>query len=250
MKKLILTLALIVPALSFTGCSSDNKTTQEEPTLPKSEVSISLDYTFVESGNMSRSGASAYQEFFDNYIKTKQLAPKKYSLTFDTEEGKQAQSVTGPWAGKSLKLREGTYKVKGYSYPTFEDNHPYHKSASDSLFLNFDETVNISKTTTKLTLSAQYDCFLLLFPAENIDRIIASYHNQPQKVGNVYCYFVNAASYNYGASSSSLDLSVFRKDGTIVDVQIGGMGFEKGKYYYFDDLTNSFNIEPMPNGNQ
>lgn len=250
MKKLLLMLALVVSALTFTGCSSDNNTAQEEPTLPKSEVSISLDYSFVESGNMSRSGETVYQEFFDNYIKTKQLAPKNYSLTFVTEEGKQAQSVTGPWTGKSFKLREGTYKVKGYSHPFFEDSNPYFNTASDSLFLNFDETVNISKTTSKLTLSAQYDCFLLLFSADNISQIIASFNNQPQKVGNVYCYFVNTASYNYGGTSSSLYLTILRKDGTKVVAQIGGLGFEKGKYYYFDDLTNTFNIDPMPNGNQ
>lgn len=241
-------LALIVPMLAFSGCGSESQ--PNEPQAPKEEVLVELNYSFVESGSMSRSGEDAYQKFFDTYIKTKILAPKNYTLTFNTEEGITAQSVSGPWAGASVKLREGTYQVSGNSFPsTYKNDSGHYKYASDSLYVKFDEPININKDTKAIPLSAQYDCYLLLFNAENISEIHSTFAASPQKAGDVYYLFVNAGVYTSYSSQYALSIIITRKDGTRIETRIGGMGFEKGKYYYFDDVSNSFNIEPMLNGN-
>lgn len=247
MKKFLLMLALIVPMIAFTSCGGDN----DDPQPQKTDVEVNLDYTFVESGNMSRSGETSYQQFFENYIKTKRLAPKGYSLSFNNEDGIEVQTVSGPWGGASIKLREGTYQVSGTSFPTtYSKETGYYKYTSDSLYLNFSESVNISKTTKQITLLAKYDCYLLLFNADNIEQIQSTFAVAPQKAGNVYYLFVNAGTYSYMGNQEVLSIIITRKDGTRIRTKIGGLGFEKGKYYFFDDITNSFNIEPMPNGNQ
>lgn len=248
MKKLFFTLALIVPMLSFTGCGSGQQ--QDEPEPQKAEVNIKLDYTFYESGSMSRSGESAYQEFYNNYVKSKKIAPKHYNLTFKTEDGTVAQKVSGPWSGKSITLKEGKYVVSGNSYHTnYNSDRGGERYVCDSLYLTFDEPVSITKTTNSLTLTANYDCYLLLFNAATIKTIRSTFSVDPQKAGGVYYLFVNADTYNWMGSPSKLSIIVYKTDGTRVDMTIGGMGFEKGKYYFFDDMTNSFNIDPMPNGN-
>lgn len=78
-KKLLF--ALIGTAgLAFTSCSSDNEDmTTNEPQM----VSVKLDFTFEQSGDMTRaSGAETYAAFYEKYIKTKKLTPKNYSLSF------------------------------------------------------------------------------------------------------------------------------------------------------------------------
>ena len=50
---------------------------------PKEEVEFKLDYTFAESGDMTRAtGEEVYTTFYDKYIKTKVLTPRNYTLTF------------------------------------------------------------------------------------------------------------------------------------------------------------------------
>lgn len=248
MKKLLLALALMVPMLAFTGCGGENR--QDEPVAPKAEVKVGLDYAFLESGSMSRSGETAYQEFYNNYVKTKQIAPKSYELTFKTEDGTIAQTVSGPWIGSSVVLKEGNYTVTGNSYHSnFRSDNKSVRYVCDSLYLSFEEPVSITKETVKLVLKAQYDCYLLLFNEANIKTIQTTFGVNPQKAGSVYYLFVNADTYKWMDLNYSLSIIINKKDGTRIDLSIGGMGFEVGKYYFFNDMTNSFDIDPMPNGN-
>ncbi len=252
MKKLIVMMMLaVVMAASMTSCSSQT----DEPTTPTpEEVSVKLDYAFFEQGSMSRSGESVYESFYNDYVKTKILAPYSYYLTFRVEDDVRA-TMQGPWGGAGIRLKEGNYKVVGSSTPKIYSSSHGAEDICDSLYIHFDEPVSITKTTEKITLSAKYDCYLLLFNANNIKSITASFGDKKlAQVGNVYYLFVRKDCYttqgSFGPYNTALYLDIVKKDGTKIDnLKIGEQGFEKGKYYYFNDMTNSFDIDPMVNGN-
>lgn len=246
MKKLILFMMLAVAMVaSFTSCSSKG----DEPTPPPQEVDVKLDYAFFEQGSMSRSGESVYESFYNDYIKTKILAPYSYRLIFYVEDDVMAD-MEGPWSGAGIRLKEGNYKVQGYSNPKIHSNDASGEYVCDSLFLDFNEPVSITKTTEKVTLSAKYNCFLLLFNAENIKSITASFGNKKlAQAGNVYYLFVRQNYYVTSSYTTWLSLNIVKKDGTKISYSLKGNDFEKGKYYYFNDMTNSFDIDPMVNGN-
>ncbi len=248
MKKFLLLLVLMVPMLAVTGCGGD--ALKDEPVSEKSDVEVNLDYTFFESGSMSRSAEATYQEFYDNYVKTKLIAPKSYELTFKTEGGAIAQTVSGVWNGTSVLLKEGQYNVTGKSYhANYTSQNNGIRYVCDSLYLSFEEPISISKETKTLVLKAKYDCYLLLFKEENIKSIQSTFGVDPQKAGAVYYLFVNADTYKWMNDTVKLSIIIYKKDGTRINQTIGNMGFEVGKYYFFDDMTNSFDIDPMPNGN-
>ena len=243
MKKVFSLMLLIATiAVACQSCSSDNN----EPAPEPQEVEVKLDYSLFESGSMTRSGETVYQQFYNDFIKTKELAPKTYSLSF-VANNKYVQQVSGKWGiDDAVLLREGTYSVSGTSAPA--DGTYF----SDYMYLLFNEEVNISKEMTKLTLNAKYDCFLLMFDAVNIKTISATFStysggSELSKAGNTYYLFVNSTKNGEGRD---LYIKLTRQNGSNVELNIAAMGLQKGKYYYFNDMTNSFDIDPMENGNQ
>lgn len=249
MKKLIVMMSAVMAA-AIVSCSSEI-----DCLIPSlEEVSVKLDYAFFEQGSMSRSGESVYESFYNDYVKTKILAPYSYELTFMVED-KVIASMKGPWGGAGIRLKEGDYKIVGSSIPKIYSSYQGAEDICDSLYLNFNEHVSITKVTEKITLTAKYDCYLLLFNADNIKSITASFGDKKlAQIGNVYYLFVRKDYYttqgSYGPYNTELCLDIVKKDGTKIDnLEIGKQGFEKGKYYYFNDMTNSFDIDPMVDGN-
>ena len=161
MKK-IFGLMLLCAASVFYSC--------EKEYVPQ-EVELSLDYTFIESGSMSRaSGEEVYTNFYNKYIKTKELTPKTYELTFSNKDGVVLE-IADLWSHKhGVRLPEGEYTVRGISHP-IEKVLDRQYFPSDSLYIRFNEKVNITKDMTVLTLTALYDSYLLLFDTSNINNI-------------------------------------------------------------------------------
>lgn len=248
MKKVFsLMLLLATIAVACQSCSSDNN----EPAPEPQEVEVKLDYSLFESGSMTRSGETVYQQFYNDFIKTKELAPETYSLSFFlAPDDEFKQRASGPWNGAMLSLRTGNYHVTGESYPSnYSASEAASRYVSDKLYLKFDETIAVSSTTTNLKLTAKYDCYLLLFNKEGIKKITYNFQRGDKvasNVGDVYYMFV----YKDTDSYEKLYVDVEKTDGTKINLIIAGNGFEKGKYYYFNDMTNSFDIDPMVNGNQ
>lgn len=225
---------------------------------PKEEVEFKLDYTFSESGDMTRAtGEEVYTEFYDKYIKTKVLTPKSYTLEFIPKgESNSVIKINGNWNDKDcVRLPEGEYTVIGTSYPLEE----YAKIGikelpSDTVYISFNETVNIVNDMTTLTLNAKYDSFLLLFDRENTSKIELN-ETSKQLSCDESCYWLFAketswTNWDNGFSFTHyLGAKIIRNNGVEVDVEFGKLSLTKGKYYYFNDMTNSFDIPMMESGN-
>lgn len=220
----------------------------------KTYARVSLNYTFAESGNLSRAtGAEVYNNFYENYIKTKVLTPKSYSLKFTHKETGATATINGLWENKDMvRLVEGTYTVTGSSTPKPKSNS---LAPSDTVFLSFNEDVIVTKDMTNLNLTAIYDSYLLLFDNTNYSSIkfrqyAASAGSTIEKplyqTDEVYCLFIR--DFNYGSFGAPVIITK-RLDNQNTTITLNEFPFEKGKYYYFNDMTNSFDIPPMESGN-
>lgn len=213
------------------------------------EVTFSLGYSFAESGSMTKSGSQAYDDFYGKYIKTKELAPKTFVLTFTNKETGATATVRGDWAkNHSFKLLAGEYEVTGTS-------HPSTSKCLDSLYLCFNENIIISNETQSINLTAQYDSYLLMF--DKGDKNSVKYRYWPASPANTTELIdLNVVDEIYYAFFYELigsrpdNAIVINRNGVVSTITMDDMPFEKGKYYYFNDLSNSFDIPPMGNGNQ
>lgn len=247
----MLTIASLV---GFTSCSSD-----EEDIYSPQQVDLTIDYTFIESGSMTRVsttraiGADVYDDFYNKYIKTKQLTPTTYSLTFRNKEtGEVVMTIDGNWSEtNNIRLPEGNYTVTGKSQPIEKETYYGYEYPSDTVYLTFEEDVKIIKDMSNLTLTANYDAFLLLFDTENTEKIRMNSERLLTSNNNVYWLFMRDKMYrtSSGSSTGYYDLDISRKNGDKLNIQIKNIPFEKGKYYYFNDMTNSFDIPKMESGN-
>lgn len=240
MKKILFT---IIITLAFIGCSEESVVEQ----LSK-EVEVSLDYSFVESGSMTRAGSTAYTNFYNKYIKTKQLTPKNFELTFKNKETGATATVKGNWDKKhSFKLVTGEYEISGTSHPSAI----YYMSCLDSLYLSFKEDVTITNNTEGINLTAQYDSYMMMFDKSDKEKISYRYtgggstsveYTTLKNVDGIYYAFFCKLRANIN------DICITRNKETSI-INLDKIPFEKGKYYYFNDTDNSFNIPPMKEGN-
>ena len=244
MKKIVGWMLLCAIALGLSSC--------EEEYVPQ-EVEFLIDYAFTESGSMTRAtGSETYTYFYDKYIKSKQLTPKTYTLQFTNNDTKATATIRGNWERKdAIRLPEGNYTIEGVSQPI--EKYEY----SDSVFLAFKQVVDLNKDDSNLVLNAMYDSFLLMFDAENTAEIelgtVISSSGSPEKQvvndGKLYWLFLESVICSYDRKDYSYCLDITRKDGLRSYISLKNMPFEKGKYYYFNDMTNSFNIPLMEPGN-
>lgn len=240
--------------ICFTSCSND-----EDEFYTPQEVDLTLDYTFVESGSMAKAsatratGADVYDDFYNNYIKTKQLTPTTYSLTFKNKEtGEVVMTIDGTWSeANSIRLPEGNYIVTGKSRPIEKETYYGYEYPSDTVYLTFEEEVKIVKDMSNLTLTANYDAFLLLFDTDNTEKIQMNREKLLTSNNDIYWLFVRDKMYrtSSGSSTGYYELDITRKNGDKLNIQLKNIPFEKGKYYYFNDMTNSFDIPKMESGN-
>lgn len=237
MKKILL---LMMTTLAIAGCSNEE---QNNP-VPE-EVTVNIDYDFWESGSMSRSGADLYTNFYNKYIKTKLLTPTTYTLSLSTKDVPKPTTINGYWGNKDgIRLIEGTYNIYGTSNPISS------KASIDTLSMSFSEKVAITKETTSITLTAKHSSFMLIFDASNttsieysayINSIYTTYNLN--KKDDIFYIFISKDI------QESDKIIITRKNKKQITINLYGLPFEKGKYYYFNDVTNSFDIPPMTEGN-
>ena len=239
MKKVVSFLLLCVAAAGCLSCDNG-----EDVNVEKKLVDVCFGVKFVESGSMSRGIAEdTYQDFYNKHIVTKELVKDDYKLTIKDENGNIIAEVNGTWNTTSIQLLTGKYRVTGSST---------HNVDFSKVSLTFDEEINVSESET-FNLTAQYDCFLLLFPRK--DAHYAYYYYDGSYSGSItampiiddLCYmFIREGSLKskicyYAGFASSQDR---------VDVTLSNYGeiFQIGNYYYFNIVTGTFTIPPMDNG--
>ena len=242
MKKLLF---FAIATLFLASCA------QEEPQQPKEMVDVTFNYMFAESGDMARSTADdAYTTFYNEQIKTKKLTPQHYTLYFKTASGNSVYTLKSRWdRNTKFNLLEGEYTVTGTSAPI--------TNTIDTLYLKFEEKVTISKDNPIISLTAINDCFLLLFEAEDINSIefkkafetTASYTVNtfnPTKLNDLYFAF-NHKMVSYNSATNTIDIKY--NDNSSNSINLNFISFSKGKYYFFNRYSNSFDVPAMEAGN-
>lgn len=230
----------MMTTLAIAGCSNE-----EQNNLVPEEVTVNIDYDFWESGSMSRSGADLYTNFYNKYIKTKLLTPTTYTLSLSTKEMPKPTTINGYWGNKDgIRLVEGTYNIYGTSNPISS------KKSIDTLSMSFSEKVAITKETTSITLAAKHSSYMLIFDASNTTSIDFSGYLHGEsgtysltKKDDIFYIFISKDI------QESDKIIITRKNKKQITINLYGLPFEKGKYYYFNDVTNSFDIPPMTEGN-
>ena len=147
-----------------------------------------------------------------------------------------------------MSILEGSYTVEGESAPI--------RTTVDTLSLKFSEDVVITKDTKEVMLNAQYDSFLLLLNAQEIKSAEYKYSTSVnafrvidlRNAAGLYYMFVK--TYFSHDENVGQDMIVTRQDnGGGETIYLNELPFEIGKYYYFNEVTNSFNIPAMEEGN-
>lgn len=122
--------------------------------------------------------------------------------------------------------------------------------------MSFKENINIDKNTTSINLSAQYNSYMLILDADNTESIqynFGTYDGSSgecinlTKVDNIYYMFINKLLNENNPAVNRITIN--RNSGSISTVYLSKTPFEKGKYYYLNNITNSFDVPPMEEGN-
>lgn len=233
MKKFFGLMLLCATVIGFVSCEKSSENVKPEI------VDVCFDVQFVQSGSMTRSASEEYFAFYSNHIKNKELVPQNYTLTITNNKNESVATIDGMWNITSLQLPVGTYKVTGKSYGDY-------RIAS----LKFDEEINITSSGI-FTLTAQYDCFLLMFPtdtgASNYQYVSgSSLSNKGYEMPTIdnlsYMFVRDITSFLYISYNTAEGRNTFNLNNV-------GFTFENGYYYYYDMVSNSYNIPPMDSGN-
>lgn len=240
MKKLFFQLTVLTAVLCLSSCNKD------EIRQPQ-EVEFTIEYSF-SSGSMSRAtNDETYTKFFNDYIKTRKITPNHFSISFINSETNQKTDITGLWTEKSLvKLLEGDYTVSGNSI----NKSSSYKYVRDSLALSFNDNISINSKTTSLKIKADYNCSLIFFDASKITKVRYvndDYYNKVDESLNILNDYFYGFVHSYIGDNSYIEIT--RKYDKTVKIYTKGLNLENGKYYFFNDLTGGFDLEPMTPGN-
>lgn len=243
MKKLFFLLIAVVAMASMTSCDSDE--IQNEIQSDSSLVKVELTPSF-SSGNITR----ATDLYSQMHHKISGLLSDSYSLTFtETTTGKK-YTFSGNW-GDSILIKSGTYRVVG-------TNKAPGDVIQEKCSLKFDTEVNIKPTDTNVILSAQFDCFLLLFDKKNITSVVIYYGINDSKIEKKTLFEVDNIIYGFSRgiynknSNLTQFISINYSDQSQESIYTKDKIFEIGKYYTWEGnsyVRNCVSIPIMTQGN-
>lgn len=244
MYSMLIMLVTGIVALGLAACSND-----EDGQLAKNEVKVCFIYTLdTSNGNpMTRATSNevVFNEFYEK-IKTGELVAPTYDLTLTEVNTGASYNFKGSWASHDLiTLRTGTYHVVGTSKAEGDN-------VQEKCSFTFDEQIDISITSSTVTLHANYDCSLLIFNNADI-KSLQNYN------GESLAPFFTFKTYRYAFVNGQLYLDNKRSDAYILGqytsnaefkVFTGYLSFEKGKYYVYNSVSNGFDVPPMEEGTE
>lgn len=220
----------------------------EEAVEPIKEVSFTIGLQLPQSGSMTRASASElYDDFYTNYIETGELIYEFYELKF-SQNGVEVAIFNGMWDADVITLPQGTYQVTG----TSAANSDYNTGSYYSTSLKFDETIEITETTTSIQLTAIYDCYLLFADTTKFKSV--NYCSTTdgtggvslRKAGDILYMFVDAKHDAYKNKGTLAYETVNGDEGV---VKLSKFSFENGKYYTFDYMNGTLLVPKMEQGN-
>lgn len=198
------------------------------------------------SGSMTRSsGDELFDEFYEK-ISNGELVASDYNLTLTETTTGVKYEFNGKWSDKNmLSLRTGKYKVEGTS--TAAGSY-----IQDRCSLSFNEEIDVTSSTATITLNAAYDCSLLIFTDSNISSIYyyETYTNDGSS-GRARNFFT-FSSYRYAFVNVDLQgnarINGQYTNGATFVIYTKGLKFDKGKYYIYNSISNSFTVPKMEQG--
>ena len=237
-------LLMSIMGLYFVSCNVDDASTTNN------EAKVCFVYTLDTSiGDMMTRGDKTNAEVFDEFyekIKTGDLVAPLFELTLTEISSGVVYTFKGNWNSHDMiTLRTGTYRVVGKS--TAEG-----QNIQDKCSFTFDEQIDISITSNVITLHAKYDSSLLIFSNENI-QTLQNFN------GTTLVSFFTFSTYKYAFANNTLydiekknDAYILGKytDGAEFKIFTSNLNFEKGKYYVYNSVSNSFDMPPMEEGNE
>jgi len=244
----ILSFALAaILGFGVTSCSNEESDeVTEKPAPVDEEVQVYFVYTLDTSVGtpMTRtSGDEVFNQFYDK-IKTGELVPDDYSLTL-TETTTGAKYVfKGKWSENNLvTIRTGKYKVEGSSTAS--------GYIQDKCSISINEEISITASSSAICLNASYECSLLVFTDTNIKNVY--YFDSDNGTGGYQRQFYSFSTYKYAFVINDILQQKTYFGGTFTNestfrIYVAGLQFEKGKYYVYNAVSNSFNLPKMVQG--
>lgn len=114
--------------------------------------------------------------------------------------------------------------------------------------MTFNTEVVIDQNTSSITIKALYNCSLLIFDASlkrNILYVWSSNKSQDLKKLDTY-YYCFTKDLSQLKSNYFLIISTNGKSSTILTSKLK---LDIGKYYFFNDVSGGFDLDPMTPGN-
>lgn len=236
---------LSILALSLAGCNK-TETKPEEPEEEKVSVYFTYNLPSDNGTSMTKAtNADIFKEFYSSIVSA-ELVAEDYDLVLtDVQTGAQFE-VSGKWSSHNMvTLSTGIYQVSGASKA--KGNNIQEKCS-----FTFNEQIELSATSSSITLTAKYDCALLVFNAQDIASL-SNYNGEGLTSlfsFSKYRYaFVNDKLYKEGKKDEAYLQGVY-SDGAEFKFYTGNVNFEKGKYYVYNSFAGGFNVPEMEEGQQ
>lgn len=227
MKKLFLSIIAVTTIL--TSCSN-------EEAFPVPEmVTITLDCSL--DAKSTRAGESLYTQLY-NKLSSKELIADSYQLIFTNKSTNEKFTLHGNWNDNTqFEIKAGTYNVTGYS--TAEG-----LRIQDKCSLVFNTEVPISSNTSRISLKADYDCFLLIFDKKTVKNATITYISSSNLVEKHFfeldgMYYAFSNKLYSDTNTQYQKLTVEYTNGRLEEFQTNKLNTKKGEYYIFDSSASS-----------
>ena len=216
------------------------------------EIKVSITYSLDASvgADMTKSTDAEVFDLFYAEMKAGSLVAPIYELTFTETTTGAKYEFKGKWdSDDMITIRTGKYKVEGISKAD-----GYY--LQDKATLKFNQEIEISTSSTSITLDAAYDCFLLAFAKSDIKELKLYYRYYGDsnarffsEFEGYYYGFVNDKMYADEANRKEQACIVgTRENESEFKIYVGNANLEKGKYYIYNDVSNLFELPKMDAG--
>ena len=239
-------LSLTILALTLAGCDKAESETETKPEDEKVSVFFTYNLPSINGMSMTKAtNAEIFSEFYASIVSAA-LVADEYELALTNVATGVKYEFAGKWNSHDMvTLSTGIYQVTGSSKAKGEN-------IQDKCSFTFNEQIELSGTSSSITLSANYDCSLLIFSAQEIASL-SNYNGEgltPLFSFSKYWYaFVNDKLFIDGKQDKACLQGVY-SDGAEFKIYTSSAIFEKGKYYVYNSIAGGFNVPEMEEGQQ